>query len=145
MTAAWQSDWTCQQTIALPFENIFCEVVRAGAWHPFNRLAGEYSDGWQSARSLGFICPVCCKLWGIIGFPLSPPEADELEFHASCCLEHLGKSRHSRRRVDGSLLLWYSTPEYGDYDIALLNALPRALLERELRVHLAHYEKELEV
>lgn len=119
--------WTFQQTIALPDENLFFSVERVGAWQHND------SEGWTSARNLGFVCPVCCKVWGI----LSGLEG-ELVFVTSCCRRHAG---HNPARVDGSLLYSYSIFEYGNFDQALLAAMPAVLVRREFELHLNHFER----
>ena len=121
--------WTFQQTIALPEENLFFTVERAGAWQHNN------SEGWTSARNLGFVCPVCCKVWGI----LTGLEG-EITFTTSCCSRH---ASYNRNRVDGSLLYSYSVFDYGNFDQALLAVMPAALVHREFELHLKHLEKEL--
>ena len=121
--------WTFPQTIALPEENLFFVVERVGAWQH------DGSEGWTSAQNLGFVCPVCCKVWGI----LSGLEG-ELSFITSCCSRH---TSNKRTRVDGSVLYSYSTFDYGNFDRALLAAMPPALVRREFDLQLKHFEKEL--
>lgn len=123
-----KADWTFQQTVALLEENLFFSFPRAGAW-------STTGLGWSSPIPLGFVCPVCCKVWGILAI-----EERELIFTASPCVRHAGYSPY---RVDGSLLYSYSTFEAGNFDVALLDALPPELLRREFELHLNHYEKEL--
>lgn len=120
--------WTFLQTIALPEENLFYTVERAGAWSHQN------DGGWTSAAVLAFACPVCLKVWGILG-----EEGTEVRFVTSPCIKHATQTTPGR--VDGSLLYSYSVFEHGNFDRPLLEALPLELLRRELFLHLDYFEK----
>lgn len=122
--------WVAEQTVALLDEGLFATFTRAGAWQHGS------SEGWTTHQNLGFVCPVCCKVWGVLS-----SGQGELVFTTSCCSRHAGQGEYSFSRVDGSLLYSYSTFEYGNFDLPLLAALPPELLRREFDLHLNHFER----
>ena len=122
--------WTFEQTLALPEEEIFVSLTRAGAWSWLG------NDGWTSSQALGFVCPTCCKIWGVLSC-----QEQELYFITRHCSIHA--TSKGEKPVDGSILYDYSVIEHGNFDLPLLAVLPQQLLAREVKLHLQHFERNL--
>lgn len=131
MNIGWPQYEPVTQRIMIPDEEIFVEIKRYWSWKMPD------SDGWSTARSVGFVCPVCLKVWAMLSFPEVEPR-----FQASRCQQHrkLEKSVEACR-VDGSIIEDIGYAGWGLIDYALLYALPADLLRREFDLHLQYAEK----
>lgn len=130
MNIGWPQYEPVTQRIMIPDEEIFVEIKRYWSW----QMPGV--DGWSTACSVGFVCPVCLKVWAMLSFPEVEPR-----FQASRCAQHREKAPADSPRVDGSIIEDIGYAGWGLIDYGLLYALPEDLLRREFDLHLQHATK----